>query len=435
MSATPPPTTTTTTVATRLHKLPGDSIHAFVEYVRPNTTTTTMDGDGSSTTTIEALAVLIDPKECSRIVKTLSQCLPLPRQFQHLKRVKRFDPPHNNTLLLLDPEHSPPTKRSKAEKERSDRKSSPQLQLLLGVAPLSTLLESFHVGSSGDESDPTVPPTDAESMMSSSIKHLRAILYDGDAWIEDDDVSSTTTTTTNAAAAAAATDEEQQQQCWTQSLRCHPVSVPRRPPQSQEEARQSNQLWPTHFFPLQSVEHKQQRGTLSPQELQVMVERVQGLDKEQGEAWVLDPSSNLIVAKSGEEEALQEEDNKQGGIQGGISMIRTKNPLATPILFAIQGVSRLERQQQQQQQQGGNSSSQQHHYLCSGYDLYCNYEPCVFESMAMVHSRLGRVIWSNVVPCPTGSVWRHGLSRHTIHCLPGTNHHFRALEYKRITMD
>ena len=397
-----PSTTTTTTIGTRVHKLPGDSNHVFVEYVRQP-----IEGDGdasssTSTSTIQALAIRIDPQECSRIVKALSQCLPLPRQLQHLKRVKRYHPSPQQP-------QSPPTKRSKVENENN---TSPQLHLLLGLAPLSTLLEAFHLDDArGEAGSGHSSLVEAGSKMS-SMEHLLAILYQGKREEDSSSILTTTTTTTTATA-------PDLKDFALQALQFHHVDVPRRPPQSQDEACEANQLWPTHFFPLQSLEHKQHQGSLTVQEMNVMIERIQGLlSTRTNEAWVVDSSSNLVVATSGEEETAQE-----GGISSWLGR-KSKNPLATPILFAIQGVSRLERQQQQ-------SSSQRHqHYLCSGYDLYCNYEPCVFESMALVHSRFGRVIWCTLTPPPPGNVWQHGLSKHTIHCLPGTNHHFRAFEYK-----
>lgn len=132
-------------------------------------------------------------------------------------------------------------------------------------------------------------------------------------------------------------------------------------------------------------------------------------------AMVVDPSTFTVLATSWEEQEHQ--------------VGSTNNPLSTPILWAIQGVSRLERTNHDP-----TTTSLVPHYLCTNFDLYCNYEPTIFEAMACVHSRFGRVVFSRQQDKTRENegvvvVWMHALSRHAIHCLPGTNHHFRAFQY------
>ena len=58
-------------------------------------------------------------------------------------------------------------------------------------------------------------------------------------------------------------------------------------------------------------------------------------------------------------------------------------------------------------------------YLCTGYDVFLTHEPCVMCSMALVHSRVGRVFYT--VPMTASG----GLgSQHKIHSHPNLNHHF-----------
>jgi tRNA(Arg) A34 adenosine deaminase TadA len=193
----------------------------------------------------------------------------------------------------------------------------------------------------------------------------------------------------------------------------HPVMVPAKPPQSQVQANIANQLWPTHFFPLKSIEYRHQQLTLSQSDLSGMVDMMEKVQSHNAPvAIVVDPSTFTVVATSWDEQKHQ--------------VGSTNNPLSTPILWAIQGVSRLER----------NNDFTNPHYLCTNFDLYCNYDPTIFEAMSCVHSRFGRVVFSRQHDTTREQegivVWRNGLSRHAIHCLPGTNHHFRAFEYTTI---
>ena len=63
-------------------------------------------------------------------------------------------------------------------------------------------------------------------------------------------------------------------------------------------------------------------------------------------------------------------------------------------------------------------------FILSRYDIYATDEPDVYESMALVHSRIRRVIFKNG-NTESGGLGGTGKSN-AVHCLPGTNHHYRV---------
>ena len=64
-------------------------------------------------------------------------------------------------------------------------------------------------------------------------------------------------------------------------------------------------------------------------------------------------------------------------------------------------------------------------YLCTGFDIYTTLEPCIMCSMALVHSRVGKVFYSNVNKNSGGLG-----SKYQIHCEEGLNHHFEVFRVK-----
>ena len=123
-------------------------------------------------------------------------------------------------------------------------------------------------------------------------------------------------------------NDENPQEVLKQML--HQVVVPAKPPQSQIQANAANQLWPTYFFPLKSIEYRHQQLALSPYDLSGMLDMMEKVHSHSFPvALLVDPSTFTVVATSWDEQKCQ----------AGSS----KNPLSTPILWAIQGASRLER--------------------------------------------------------------------------------------------
>lgn len=278
--------------------------------------------------TVTAFMMSIEPKECSKIVKQLSQELPLPDSLDHLKRVR-------NPQKMKKQDGSP---KDGNEKKRPKL----MLQVLIG-------------------NDKTVP--------------LPFLSFDPE--LEE-------------------------------------VTVPGRPPKSNAEWKEFNQIWPTTFLPLRSEEHHEKLLALNPEEIEQMTKIMEEHVRSQTQVVVVDPADFRVVSKSKEEYNLQK---AIGNIDN--------NPLATPVLLALQGVSRLEREAASQKSVESFSKGQ---YLCTGYDLYAPYEPTVFEAMSCLHHRLRRLIYWDGTENPN-TVWRNGLSKHYIHSLPGTNHRYRSFQY------
>mmetsp|Transcript_43400 Transcript_43400/g.102121 ORF Transcript_43400/g.102121 Transcript_43400/m.102121 type:complete len:207 (-) Transcript_43400:764-1384(-) len=58
-------------------------------------------------------------------------------------------------------------------------------------------------------------------------------------------------------------------------------------------------------------------------------------------------------------------------------------------------------------------------YLCTGYDVYCTFEPCVMCSMALVHARARRVVFGQA-----NNIFGGLGGRHAVHLAPSLNHHY-----------
>jgi tRNA-specific adenosine deaminase 3 len=196
----------------------------------------------------------------------------------------------------------------------------------------------------------------------------------------------------------------------TYNLEPQRTLVPGRPAESKQELEGFNQIWPTIYFHKNTQEHRAQELMLSEDELNAMV---RGMEHavEDGAAVIVNPAADGVVVSKSQDELVH---------QGEASRV---NPLCSPVLLAIQGVSRAERMAALCH--GMDSDTfRTGQYLCTGFDIYLKREPDVFESMALVHSRIRRVVFG-APNAETGGIGGTGEAS-DVHSLPGTNHRYRA---------
>lgn len=125
-------------------------------------------------------------------------------------------------------------------------------------------------------------------------------------------------------------------------------------------------------------------------------------------------------------------------------------PIWHPVMVAIDAVAARDRQKELDAQQGGRASAlkkprreegdssasprsdtsdlqqqggqdERESYLCTGYDVYVDREPCAMCAMALVHSRARRVVFG--ARNETDGVFAGSVRLHTLKSL---NHHYRV---------
>jgi hypothetical protein len=354
-------------------------------------------------TFMEALVVTVEPQQCGLLVKKLSAELPLSNgdvDLSHLKRVKRTtnitteqnkDEVTDRTDLAVlkasttDQKQSDSQSRTKRKRSVSNEKF--RLEVLLGAV---SVLESRFGQQAPDNTKINISSFAPEECVQR-------------------------------------------------------VMVPARLADSEEEWKEFNAVWPTAYFPNKTKEFLEQEMQLSAAECgqmrQGMEEALNDADR-YSQKQLQHPSMSLDVASTASispavgvvvmcpttgrvvATAFSERELQTRLLPDNVP----PNPLSTPILLAIQGVSRLEREAAVSAGGMESESFQRGQYLCTGYDVYSTIEPTVFEAMALVHSRIRRLVFGcslqNVTPKSQHACG--GVTEANVHTLPGTNHHYRA---------
>ena len=173
------------------------------------------------------------------------------------------------------------------------------------------------------------------------------------------------------------------------------VDVPALPPVTMGLLRKMDQVWPQIWHSAQSWEQREREMNLGEGEGGRICKW--GREVGGGDVWIVDPSKDVVVSKGSEE----------GKLQGGAN-----NVLQTNVILAIQGVARRER--------SGNEGQ----YICTGYEIYMEREPDWYEAMALLHARVGKVVFK-VWDEEEGGVGGMG---NGVQDLEDTNHRYRVFK-------
>jgi tRNA(Arg) A34 adenosine deaminase TadA len=341
---------------------------------------------------VEALAVAVDPRACSALVKILSTELPLKGvaeslDLSHLKRVRRTEKRKDSRYL----------------DKRSDDETMPQS-------------EHAANGESSQERSPCKKKRKAdEPVILEVLLGATCVLDAKFGRLSSDDTSIDLSTL----AAYFPVDN------------VRTVKVPSRLAESEEEWKEFNAIWPMIYLPNKTKEFQETERRLGDDEIAMM--------KRGMEAAILDANSSsgsigvvVMCPQSGRVVATAESERQlQAPLLLGTIPIPT-NPLTTSYILAIQAVSRIERHVIVTSHGGRASQSFQNgQYLCTGYDVYATMEPTIYEAMALVHARIRRLVYG----CARRQVGvrraKGGIVDAHVHALPGTNHHYRAFACRK----
>ena len=370
------------------HVVASDGSPLFIE-IRPSSNAPPRGPDR-----IQVLICSVDPQKCSPLLKDLSKIVPKDEAISHLKRVKRLNwSQHERT-----------------HEQRSD-----------------------HVDSSETTSTTTVIGDSCPSPPTKKAKlNLQVLLGRRNA-----NASRTT-------GSSSCCDDDEAITALVQmyNLEVQIALVPGRSAESAKELQEFNAIWPTIYFQKNTEEHKVQQEHCNQflseahvkqmiRGMELAIEDATTVGVEGDGAVIMDPVSGRVVSTSRDElelllssrsSSLLQQQEKQEHYQPTVPLTNA-NPLCTAVLLALQGVSRLERMAAL----GYGMESEEFkrgQYLCTGYDMYLTKEPNVFEAMALVHSRIRRVVFG-VPNSYDGGLGGTG-DPSAVNLLPATNHRYRV---------
>jgi tRNA(Arg) A34 adenosine deaminase TadA len=107
-------------------------------------------------------------------------------------------------------------------------------------------------------------------------------------------------------------------------------------------------------------------------------------------------------------------------VGSGFDSRRSQHALRHAAIAAIDEIATL--QKANIVPQDSNANGKEGDYLCTGYTAVLTREPCVMCCMALLHSRIARVIYGAASPSTGGALE----SKFRIHSAKGLNHHFQV---------
>lgn len=197
------------------------------------------------------------------------------------------------------------------------------------------------------------------------------------------------------------------------------VLVPKYQPLTRAEFEEWCTHWPITFRP-KSLDRERERGpgeeeiALALQYMRLVQEDAELCSKELGRpplgGVIVNPENNKIVTTS--YKTLMKVREKKGDL--AINYV-----FNTPSLLCIEGTSAIVRGENE-----NDNILPDDAYLCTGLDLYLTEEPDLFSAMALIHSRIRRVVYLRASP-------EHGAigTLYNIHELRSLNHHFRVYKF------
>ncbi|KAL7574941.1 hypothetical protein ACA910_010765 [Epithemia clementina (nom. ined.)] len=376
-------------LGTRISMTSSSEEYRFVEIIPPHVESSEESGQSY----VEAYVTSVEPHRCGLVVKQVTNGLPSNKDLSHLKRVRRrldqlqqqpaLISASSSSALQMDELPSSGKGDAAANKRRktcSGASSSPTLDILLGsCSALDHHFLSINDKRDNQEQQIAATPTAAATILAEKF-NLQNVFR---------------------------------------------VKVPGRYADSRTEWEEFNAVWPTTFYPMRTLEHRANQLELTESDKKQMIsgscaaigdvnENANDELPSHAGAVVVHSTNGQVLSRASDERKRQHNSH-------------LRNPLETSIIFAIQGLSRVEREAAI----GSGMDSpefQKGQYLCTGCDLYTTKEPSVFEAMALVHARIRRVVFMTNFIGNDASTEQYvkGLTEQFVHNLPGTNHKFRA---------
>ncbi|CAO3643017.1 unnamed protein product [Cunninghamella blakesleeana] len=208
-------------------------------------------------------------------------------------------------------------------------------------------------------------------------------------------------------------------------------SIPKHAPLNKSQYNEWNTVWPLNYR-----EDPRQDPKWNQQEIDIFIENMKQLmqsstlssslslsdtfSKKKKEdhhllirARIVDPKTNTVLAENMDS---RYEDN---------------HPLHHAVMNCIDEIAKKEQDRkastyhtlEKRKHMDDDDDENNNDYLCSGYDIYITHEPCAMCSMALVHSRIGRVFYS--IPTKTGCLG----TVLKIHTHPNLNHHYKVYKH------